>query len=65
MAELKQNYLCEIADRRNNETPAYSELAEADNLVTDEEIFDHYAGTEFTAEDFVCSGYNDLPWWEK
>ena len=41
LAELKQNYLCEISDRRTGETPSYGELAAADATVTDEEVFQY------------------------
>lgn len=65
LVELKQNYLCELADKRNGEGVSYGELASADELVSDDEIFDYYSGTDFVTEDFVCSGYDELPWWEK
>lgn len=55
LRELKENYLCEIMDKRNGETPSYYELANADELVTDEEIFNFYAGTYFVKDDFVCN----------
>ena len=65
LCELKQNYLCELCDRRTNETPSYGELAAADATVTDEEIFAYYAGTEFVPEDFSTCDPDSLPWWEK
>lgn len=65
LVELKQNYLTELADKRNGEGVSYGELANADELVTDEEIFLFYAGVDFVSEDFFCSGYDELPWWEK
>lgn len=66
LKEVKQRYLCEIADTRIMESPSYGELANADELVTDEEVFEYYEGTEFVPEDFLCSPeYQSLPWWEK
>lgn len=65
LAELKQNYLCEICDRRTDETPSYGELAAADATVTDEEVFRYYAGVEFTADDFTTTDPDALPWWER
>lgn len=56
LIQLKQGYLCEISDKRNGETPSWYEIANADEFVTDEEIFDFYAGTYFVEEDFACSG---------
>lgn len=64
LIQLKQDYLCEIADKRNGETPSYYELANADETVTDAEIFDYYAGIHFVPEDFSPE-YDELPWWEK
>lgn len=64
LVELKQNYLTELSDKRNGEGVSYWELANADELVSDEEIFDYYAGTDFVPEDFFCSGHDELPWWE-
>ena len=66
LKEAKQRYLCEIADTRIMERPYYGELANIDELVTDEEVFEYYSGIEFVPEDFLCSPeYNALPWWEK
>lgn len=64
LIQLKQDYLCEVADKRNGETPSYYELANADETVTDAEIFDYYAVTDFVPEDFSPE-YDELPWWEK
>lgn len=48
LTQLKQNYYCE-----QNESVSWGELADVDNLVTDQEIFGEYAGTDFTEEDFI------------
>ena len=48
LIQLKQNLLCE---REHN--VSYGELAAADELITDAEVFDHYAGTMFVEDDFT------------
>lgn len=47
--ELKQNYLT-----RDNDV-SYGELADADQLVIDEELEAEYGSTEFTKDDFFCN----------
>lgn len=47
--ELKQNYLT-----RDNDV-SYGELADADQLVTDEELEAEYGSIEFTTDDFFCN----------
>jgi len=49
LEELKGNYLCE------RDGVAWWDIANADAIVTDEEIFEHYAGTDFVNDDFSCS----------
>lgn len=48
LIQLKQNLLCE---REPN--VSYGELAAADELITDAEVFEQYAGTSFVEEDFT------------
>lgn len=48
IVQLKQTMLAE----RSDEDLSYGELADADSLVTDAEVFAEYAGTEFVEEDF-------------
>lgn len=50
LIELKINYYC-----NNNENVSYGELANIDEIVTDEEIFEEYSATIFTEDDFFCS----------
>ena len=50
LIELKQNYLYEV-----QENVSYGELCDADNIVSDEEIFQAYSCTVFSSEDFVCA----------
>ena len=44
---LKQNYLV-----RTRDSVSYNELAEADNLVSDEELEQEYKNVNFVEEDF-------------
>ena len=50
LVELKQGILFSLP-----ECPSYGELADADNLVDDETVFDIYDDTEFVPEDFSCT----------
>jgi hypothetical protein len=54
LIELKQNYLTQKMDEKG-ESPSYGELAEADQTVTDDEIYAEYDGTMFSDDDFLCS----------
>lgn len=51
--ELKQAILTQRYDARG-ESPSYGELADADDLVSDEDLEDWYGGTEFSSDDFSC-----------
>lgn len=51
LTQLKQNMLMERMDAEG-ETPSWGELAEVDALITDEEVQQEYAGTEFVTADF-------------
>ena len=50
--ELKQGILMERRDAIG-ETPYWGELADADELVSDEDLADWFDGTEFCEEDFA------------
>lgn len=50
MTELKGNYLCET-----QENVSWGELADADEIVSDQTIHEYYAGTDFSDDDFCCS----------
>ena len=56
LTELKQNYY----NDRHPEGVSYGELAGIDELVTDAEIFDEYAGTDFTEDDFAATAGKNL-----
>ena len=47
LIELKQNYLCEV-----QKNVSYGELCNADNIISDEEIFNEYGNVEFSEDDF-------------
>ena len=50
LIELKQRYYTE-----RNENVSYGELADIDNLVSDNEIFEEYGDITFVEEDFFCT----------
>ncbi len=52
MTDLKQAYLVDRLDEEEHRCPFYSELADADELVSDEEVFSAYEGTIFSRDDF-------------
>ena len=51
LIELKQQYLSNF----DGHEPSYSELANADEIVSDEEIYRYAAGWSFTPDDFFSS----------
>ena len=65
LVELKQSYLGRLDEEGILNQTLYGEecdigltsmeLADADNLVSDEKIFEEYAGTSFTDDDFYCT----------
>lgn len=54
ITELKQKML---TDRmaEHDEEPSYGELADVDEVISDEEVFSEFEGTEFTNDDFFCT----------
>lgn len=63
LLELKQHYLTKLADEGSyaevldcdyNE-PSYWDLANADEIVPDDVIFNEYEGIGFTSDDFFCT----------
>lgn len=50
---LKQAYLMEKLDREEHRCPSWGELADAGELVSDEEIFGEYDRVEFSPDDFL------------
>lgn len=55
MIELKQVYLTQMLDETEGRFPGWDELACADEIVDNRLIFDAYANTVFSSEDFMCS----------
>ena len=51
--ELKQRILTERNEARGEGT-SYGELADADDLVSDDDLESWYGGTEFVSDDFTC-----------
>lgn len=49
LIELKQHMLCEQG------SPSYGELADADELVSDESAFAEFDATDFSEDDFFCT----------
>ena len=59
--QLKQNYMSELADNGDYSVkmgtymvyePSFEDLADADNQIPDDIIFEYYEGVNFTEEDF-------------
>lgn len=58
LIELKQSYLDVLNESGEHEEivgVGYDELANADEIVLDDVIFDYYADVIFTEDDFFCS----------
>ena len=54
LEELKQNYMMEAYNERG-EIPSFGELADADNIYSDDFIRKVYAGRYFVPDDFSSS----------
>ncbi len=50
--QLKQDILTRRMDEKG-ESPSYGELADADRLITDEELEAEFGNTEFVPDDFM------------
>lgn len=63
IVELKGDYLCRLADEGtfaevmgvDYDAPSWGDMANADEIVPDDVIFEEYAGTDFVPDDFCCS----------
>lgn len=63
LIELKQNYLIQLSDCGEYaeimgvewDAPSWGELAAADEIISDEIVFEHYSGIGFVEEDFFCN----------
>ena len=52
LQELKIKYLDDLLQEQEGRSISYGEMASIDELVTDEKIFNEFAGYVFTDEDF-------------
>lgn len=59
LEELKQRLIMERNERRGYGT-SMNELANADIIVSDEEVYREYAGYDFVDEDFFVSDEQDM-----
>jgi hypothetical protein len=55
IVELKQNYLAEHFQECENRCLSWGELADVDEIVDDQLIYDAYSDMQFTNDDFFCS----------
>lgn len=61
LIELKQAYLTQLDDSGELEevlgcdSLSYSDLVNADDIVSDTLVLEHYEGMEFSEDDFTCS----------
>lgn len=57
LIELKQSYLDALNESGEHEDVvgvSYDELANADDIVPDDVVFNHYDGVVFSDDDFFC-----------
>jgi len=63
LIELKEHYMIELSDEGiyaeimgvDWDEPSMGEIANADELIPDDVIFNHYEGFTFSDEDFFCT----------
>jgi len=55
LEELKQAHLCLVLEDIEGRAPSCGELARADEIISDETVYNVYAGTVFSADDFFCT----------
>ena len=58
LVELKERYLMDKLDETGNRCPSYGELADADETVSDETVYEEYSGYVFGVDDFFCTAGN-------
>ena len=58
-SELKWRYLDEIYQEETNESISLGEIAEIDNIISDEEILNEYSNYIFSDDDFFCTANQD------
>ena len=52
--ELKQRMICDRNEEKGEGT-SWGELASADDLISDAEVFEEFGGVVFSEDDFFCS----------
>lgn len=55
LQELKIHMLDEFLQEEENRNISYGEMADIDELVTDESVFKEYENTSFVKDDFFCN----------
>ena len=63
LVELKQAYLTQLADcgefaeivGRDYDAPTYEDMLDADDIISDTDIMNHWEGTMFSDDDFFCT----------
>lgn len=63
LTELKANYLVQLADcgefaeivGRDYDAPTYEDMLNADDIISDTDIMEHWEGTMFSDDDFFCT----------
>lgn len=64
LVSLKTAYLVQLANEGlfaeivgvDYDAPSYDDMANADDIVPDDVIFDYYSGVDFCEEDLWCAG---------
>ncbi len=55
LTELKQRFLMEKRAEEHEDEPSYGELAQIDELVSDDEVYAEYDYIDFVKDDFFCN----------
>lgn len=63
LIELKGNYMIQLVNEgtfaevmnRGYDEPDWDDMANADDYVSDNVIFEHYDGIDFSKDDFFCT----------
>jgi len=55
LIELKQRYLMEKREEEHEDEPSYGELANVDELISDDEVYAEFDYIDFEKDDFFCN----------
>ena len=55
MTELKSRYFTDYIYETENRDVFLSELANIDNIISDDDIYENYGDIDFAEDDFFCS----------